>query len=45
MFAIDKKDLKAEKIEVELMTAEDIELLFLFKYFLTPEKRGPFLKK
>lgn len=44
LFAIDKKDLKAEKIEVELMTAEDIELLFLFKYFLTPEKRRPFLE-
>ena len=44
LFALDRGGFEAEKVEVRLPSADDIELLLLFKYCLAPEGRGQYLE-
>lgn len=44
LLALDRGGFEAEKVEVRLPSADDIELLLLFKYCLTPEGRGQYLE-
>lgn len=44
LLALDKGDPEAKGIEVKLPTADDIELLLLFKYCLDPDERGQYIE-
>ena len=44
LLALDRGGFEAEKVEVQLPSGDDIELLLLFKYCLTPEGRGQYLE-
>lgn len=44
LLALDKGDPEAKGIEVKLPTADDIELLLLFKYCLAPDEREQYME-